>query len=61
MVLPAHAESIKATAIAVDVRNQQQVQTLIDTAFNQFGGLDILVNNAGVGRIIPFFETTEQD
>src|SRR5205085_1022094 len=51
----------KATAVAVDVRNQQQVQTLIDTAVNQFGGLDILVNNAGVGKIIPFFETTEQD
>ncbi|MFL5703275.1 MAG: SDR family NAD(P)-dependent oxidoreductase, partial [Ktedonobacteraceae bacterium] len=51
----------KAAAVAVDVRNQQQVQALIDTAVNQFGGLDILVNNAGVGKIIPFLETTEQD
>src|SRR5437588_6852007 len=51
----------KAVAVAVDVRNQQQVQAMIDAAVNQFGGLDILVNNAGVGKIIPFLETTEQD
>lgn len=51
----------KAAAIAVDVRNQEQVQAMVDTAVNEFGGLDILVNNAGVGKIIPFLETTEQD
>ncbi len=51
----------KATAVAVDVRNQEQVEAMVDTAVNEFGGLDILVNNAGVGRIIPFLETTEQD
>lgn len=51
----------KAVAVAVDVRNQEQVQAMVNTAVNQFGGLDILVNNAGVGKIIPFFETTEKD
>jgi acetoin reductase-like protein len=51
----------KAVAVAVDVRNQEQVQAMVDTAVREFGGLDILVNNAGVGKIIPFFETTEQD
>src|SRR5258707_9250862 len=45
----------KAKAVAVDVRNQQQVQTLIDTAVNPFGGLGILAKNAGLRRIIPFF------
>ena len=50
-----------AIAVAVDVRNQQQVQALVDAAIHEFGGLDILVNNAGVGKIIPFLETTEQD
>lgn len=55
------ANNGKAVAVPVDVRNQQQVQTMIDTAVNEFGGLDILVNNAGVGKIIPFLETTEQD
>ena len=51
----------KAIAVAVDVRNQQQVQAMVDAAVQEFGGLDILVNNAGVGKIIPFLETTEQD
>jgi len=51
----------KAVAVAVDVRDQGQVQAMVDTAVREFGGLDILVNNAGVGKIIPFFETTEAD
>lgn len=51
----------KAVAVQVDVRNQEQVQRMVDAAVEQFGGLDILVNNAGVGKIIPFLETTEQD
>jgi acetoin reductase-like protein len=50
----------KAVAAAVDVRNQQQVQAMVDTAVSAFGRLDILVNNAGVGKIVPFLETTEQ-
>jgi len=51
----------KAIAVAVDVRDQEQVQGMVDTAVEHFGGLDILVNNAGVGKIIPFLETTEAD
>jgi acetoin reductase-like protein len=51
----------RAAAVTVDVRDQAQVQQMIDTAVDRFGGLDILVNNAGVGKIIPFLETTEAD
>lgn len=51
----------KAVAVQVDVRKQDQVQRMVDAAVEAFGGLDILVNNAGVGKIIPFFETTEKD
>jgi D-sorbitol dehydrogenase (acceptor) len=51
----------KATAVSVDVRDQAQVQRMVDTAVERFGGLDILVNNAGVGKIIPFLDTTEAD
>jgi D-sorbitol dehydrogenase (acceptor) len=51
----------EAAAVAVDVRDQDQVQAMVDAAVSRFGGLDILVNNAGVGRIIPFLETTEAD
>ncbi len=50
-----------AESIAVDVRKQDQVQAMVDKAVQSFGGVDILVNNAGVGKIIPFFETTEAD
>src|SRR4051812_11331367 len=51
----------QAIAVPVDVRDQAQVQEMVDTAASRFGGLDVLVNNAGVGKIIPFLDTTEQD
>ncbi len=51
----------KAAAVSVDVGDQAQVQQMVDTAVERFGGLDILVNNAGVGKIIPFLETTQED
>src|SRR5215207_327029 len=50
-----------AVGVQVDVRRQDDVQRMVDTAVTRFGGLDILVNNAGVGKIIPFLETTEAD
>jgi len=51
----------KAVAVRTDVRDQGQVQRMVDTAVEQFGGLDILVNNAGVIKILPFLETNEAD
>lgn len=51
----------KGAGVQVDVRDQEQVQRMVDTAVDTFGGLDILVNNAGVIKIIPFLETTETD
>ncbi len=51
----------EAISVSVDVRRQDQVQVLVDRAVESFGGVDILVNNAGVGKIIPFFETTDAD
>lgn len=51
----------KAVAVAADVRDQQQVQAMIDAAVDQFGRLDILVNNAGVCRIRSLLETNEDD
>jgi NAD(P)-dependent dehydrogenase (short-subunit alcohol dehydrogenase family) len=50
-----------AAAVQVDVRKQDAVQRMVDATVQTFGGIDILVNNAGVGKIIPFFETTEAD
>ncbi|MBH0123482.1 NAD(P)-dependent oxidoreductase [Rhodococcus sp. CX] len=36
----------KAVAVVGDVRNEDDVQRLIDTAVERFGGIDICVNNA---------------
>lgn len=55
------AEQGGALAVKVDVRDQAQVQAMVDQTVAAFGGLDILVNNAGVGKIIPFLDTTEAD
>ena len=51
----------RATGVQVDVRKQDSVQAMVDATVETYGGIDILVNNAGVGKIIPFFETTEAD
>jgi len=37
-------------AIACDITNEEQVQNLIDTTFNEFGKIDGLINNAGITR-----------
>ncbi len=50
-----------ASSVRVDVRRQDDVQEMVDATVDVYGGIDILVNNAGVGKIIPFFETTEAD
>ena len=50
-----------ARASRTDVRDQAQVQAMVDLAVASYGRLDILVNNAGVGKIIPFLETTNED
>ncbi len=51
----------QAVAVSVDVRNQEQVQRMVDTAVKRFGRLDILVNNAGVGKALSFLDTTEAE
>jgi acetoin reductase-like protein len=51
----------ESLGLGVDVRAQDQVQAMVDKTVETFGSIDILVNNAGVGKIIPFFETTEAD
>lgn len=42
------AEGGQALALACDVRDESQVQALLQGAVERFGRLDILVNNAGV-------------
>lgn len=46
----------KSIAIAADISQPDQVQTLIDGAVKAFGKLDIVVNNAGVEKKCAFVD-----
>lgn len=37
-----------ATAVSVDVADREQVDAMVATAVNAYGGLDVLFNNAGI-------------
>jgi NAD(P)-dependent dehydrogenase (short-subunit alcohol dehydrogenase family) len=39
---------VKALGLGCDVRDQDQVQAVVERAVADFGGVDVLVNNAGV-------------
>lgn len=46
-----------AVSIPCDVRDELQVQALVDGAVAQFGRLDLMVPNAGIGIVAPIAET----
>ena len=48
-------------AIPTDVSQPAQVETLISTAVEHFGGIDVLVNNAGGPRAGRFDDLSAQD
>ena len=37
----------RALALALDIRDPEQVRAVVDSAVGRFGGIDVLVNNAG--------------
>ena len=47
--------------VRADVTRLNDVECLVDTAWEQYGGADILVNNAGVEKKSEFLDTTEAD
>ena len=47
---------LDAVAQPCDVRDPEQVESLVDATVARFGRLDILVANAGVGAYGPFLE-----
>ncbi|MCL1909410.1 MAG: SDR family NAD(P)-dependent oxidoreductase, partial [Kiritimatiellaeota bacterium] len=56
------AESIgNATAVKVDVTNEESVKNLVDETVRIFGGVDLLVSNAGVLRAGGLDEMTLAD
>jgi len=47
-------------ALAVDVRDAEQVRRLVEATLKQFGQIDILMNNAGINRLVPVWEMDEE-
>ncbi|MEV8214663.1 bifunctional aldolase/short-chain dehydrogenase [Leifsonia sp. NPDC077715] len=50
-----------AIGVAANVTSESDIQTGIQEALLQFGGLDLIVNNAGLSISKPLLETTEAD
>ncbi len=48
-------------AIAVDVSDSKQVQSMIREAHERYGRIDILINNAGFGIAATVVQTDEED
>ncbi|EGD47275.1 3-oxoacyl-(acyl-carrier-protein) reductase [Ruminiclostridium papyrosolvens DSM 2782] len=55
------AMGIKVAAVVGDIRNTEDVKTLINTAVDTFGGIDILINNAGITKDKPMAMMSEDD
>lgn len=51
----------KAVALSLDVRDQQSIERMVETAENSFGHLEILVNNAGCNVRKPAIDVTWED
>jgi NAD(P)-dependent dehydrogenase (short-subunit alcohol dehydrogenase family) len=49
---------VKAVALGCDVRNQAEIQNVVDATLAQFGRIDILINNAGASWGAPVEEMT---
>ncbi len=48
-------------AMAVDVTDQQQVNTMMKDVINRFGTIDVLINNAGIIQVGPEETMTIED
>ena len=50
----------RAIAIGADVSDADQVSSLLNRGWNEFGKIDILVNNAGITKECPLREVSEE-
>jgi NADP-dependent 3-hydroxy acid dehydrogenase YdfG len=55
------SHDVEAVAVPTNVRNESEVDALVETTVDRLGGLDILVNNAGVLRGDDVAETATED
>jgi 3-oxoacyl-[acyl-carrier protein] reductase len=49
-----------ALAVAVDVRSTSEVEALLATAAERFGGIDIVLANAAIARLVPSDELDDE-
>jgi len=52
---------VDAIGVQCDVRDNSQIQSMVDKTVEHFGSVDILINNAGANRVYPIWEISEQD
>lgn len=54
------AKGAKTICLQGDISNMQDINSIFDAFFEEFGHIDLLVNNAGITRFSPFLEVTEE-
>jgi len=47
----------KALAVQVDIRNEEQIQNMVQQAVEKFGGIDVVINNASAIQLTPTDQT----
>ncbi len=50
-----------ALAVQCDVTQSKEVDAMVNTTLDHFGGLDVLVNNAGMVNVKPIEEESEEE
>ena len=59
--LLAEMAGVRPVTVVCDVRDEAQVQALLDTALAEHGRIDVMVNNAGLGGDTSLVEMTDEE
>ena len=59
--LLAEGVGMRPVTMVCDVRDEAQVQALLDAALAEHGRIDVMVNNAGLGGDTPLVEMTDEE
>ena len=51
----------KGLALAVDVREVDEIDRMVQSVVDEFGRLDVIVNNAGITKPVRIMDLTEED